>query len=368
MIRTIALLSLLALSIPAAAVEVALGNLAPGTLEREPVAVFVDGDRIERNLMYRRFVRLDLSEGAHTVSFVGNADQPAGSALVERQVTIVARNGTTPMIVLAGNGAAQPYSIELFDGGAQLSSTAARPSITLHHLAPFARAEASDNSLVAGAACRNNAGHGSVQTRDIVYRGEVVFDPGDLPRLLCTASFVLVGVGGFELPQLSLPPSDVMRAFLIGDAVNAPFEILAVVGAELQSTSAAGAPNPSAILKSPTFWFDPERPTEGVCLFEQTSGNDAFGTWYTFGSDGHPVWYALTGGVGTSFGRREFTVFEPRRGDAFQTLGIVGSAVLQYFDCNTAELRVVIGGSDLRTLRLRRSRPVEVCVALDRND
>ena len=44
------------------------------------------------------------------------------------------------------------------------------------------------------------------------------------------------------------------------------------------------------------------------------------------------------------------------------------SAVLRYFDCNTAEMRVVLNGTDLRTLRLRRSRPIEVCVALDRND
>ena len=86
-----------------------------------------------------------------------------------------------------------------------------------------------------------------------------------------------------------------------------------------------------------------------------------------FGSDGHPVWYALTGGVGTAFGRREFTVFESRRGDV-AALGAVGSAVLTYFDCNTAEFRAVLNGNDLRTLRLKRSRPVEVCTALDRGE
>ncbi|HVF34623.1 MAG TPA: DUF4397 domain-containing protein [Candidatus Saccharimonadia bacterium] len=365
MIRTLALLALLGASTSAAAIDVAIGNLAPGTLEREPVAVFVDGDQVSRNLAYRRFVRLDLPEGSHRIAFVAPGDSAA--PLVERQFTVTARNGTTPTVVLAGNGTTQPYSIEFHDGSSQPATAAARPSISLHHLAPFERAEATDRHLVAGTVCRNNAGHGSTQTRDIVYRGEAVFDPGDLPRLLCTASFVLPGVGGFELPQLSLPPNGVMRVYLIGDAVNAPFEIIAVVGTEVQSISGAGATNPSAIIRSPTFWFDPDRPSEGVSLFEQTGNSAAFGTWFTFGADGHPVWYALVGGTGTSFLRREFTVYEARRAGEVQSLAIVGSAVLQYFDCNTAELRVVLGGSDLRTLRLRRSRPVEVCIALDRN-
>lgn len=365
MIRNFALFALLGASTSAAAVEVAIGNLAPGTLEREPVAVFVDGDQVSRNLVYRRFIRVDLAEGNHRVAFV--APSNAGAPLVERKVTVTARNATAPTLVLAGNGTTQPYSIEYHDGSSQPASASRRPSISLHHLAPFARAESADRRLVAGAACRNNAGHGSAQTRDIAYRGEVVLDPGDLPRLVCTASFVLVGVGGFELAQLSLPPNGVMRVYLIGDAVNAPFEIVAVVGAEVQGTSGVGATDPSAIIRSPTFWFDPERPSEGVSLFEQAGNNDAFGTWFTFGADGHPLWYALVGGARTGSLRREYTVYEPRRAGGAQSLSIVGSAVLTYFDCNAAELRVVIGGSDLRTLRLRRSRPVEVCVALDRN-
>lgn len=368
MIRNIAFLALLGgACFPAAAVEVALGNLAPGTVERGPVAVFVDGDRVERNLVYRRFVRVDLPAGTHEVRFVGAADTPDGIPLASRNVVIAQRNGTTPTVVLAGNGAGQPYSVELHDGGTQPASTAQRPSISMHHLAPFPRAESTEVALDASAECRNNQRDGSAGSGRVVYRGEFVFDPGSAPRLNCSASFSLAGVGGFSLAGLSLPPNNVMRAYLIGDAVNAPFEIIAVVGAEVQSLSSAGAPEPSAILKSPTFWFDPERPTQGINLYEQAAGNDAYGTWYTFAADGHPVWYALTGGVGTSFGRREFTVYESRRGEV-QALGVVGSAVLTYFDCNTAEFRAVLNGNDLRTLRLKRSRPVEVCTALDRND
>src|SRR6187549_748346 len=110
MIRTIAFLALLGGACSSAsAIEVALGNLAPGTIEREPVAVFIDGDRVERNLMYRRFVRVDLAAGTHEVRFVGAADTPNGFPLATRNVVVAQRNGTTPTVVLAGNGAAQPY-------------------------------------------------------------------------------------------------------------------------------------------------------------------------------------------------------------------------------------------------------------------
>ncbi len=366
--KNLVLAALLGASLPAAAIDVAIGNLSPATLEREPIAVFVDGERVERNLMYRRFMRVDLAEGRHTVSFIAPANILTNPPLVTREVTVTARNATTPVVVLAGNGATQPFSIEYYDGLTQPGTANQRPTATLHHLAPFERAETAERGLVAGFSCRNNARDGNTESRDIVYRGEVVFDPGAFARLVCSASFVAAGVGGIELGTLVLPSNGTLRAFLIGDAVNAPFEIVALTVTEVQALSGGGALNPSAIIRSPTFWFDPDRPTEGVNLFEATTSNETFGTWYTFAADGHPLWYALTGGVGTSFGRREFTVFEPRRGSAIMPLSLAGSAVLQYSDCNTAELRVVIGGSDLRTLRLKRSRPVEVCIALDRGD
>src|SRR5687768_7293925 len=157
MIRNIAFLALLGGACSSAsAVEVVIGNLAPGTLEREPVSVFVDGDRVERNLMYRRFVRIDLAEGAHSVLFVGSSSQPPGVPIVERTVTIAVRNGASPTIVLAGNGTTQPFSIELHDGATAPASTPARGAIALHHLAPFARAESAEVALVAAAECRNN--------------------------------------------------------------------------------------------------------------------------------------------------------------------------------------------------------------------
>jgi len=103
MIRSIALLAFLALALPAEAVEVTIGNLAPGTVERNPVSVLVDGDRVERNLVYRRFVRVDLAEGEHVVTFLAGSDDPRFAApLAKRRVTIAVRNGTTPTIVLAG--------------------------------------------------------------------------------------------------------------------------------------------------------------------------------------------------------------------------------------------------------------------------
>jgi hypothetical protein len=37
---------------------------------------------------------------------------------------------------------------------------------------------------------------------------------------------------------------------------------------------------------------------------------------------------------------------------------------MYYFDCNQAELRVVLEPFDLRTLRIRRSREVQACDAL----
>ena len=365
--RILVLLAGLLAAVSAHAVEVAVGNLAAGTAHRTPVQFLVDGNRIERHLEYRRFVSVDLAPGTHRFVFL--LGQNPGELLAERVVDVRVVNDATPTVVLAGTGSAQPYTIEVYDGSTQPRSVADRTTIALHHLAPFEGAQNAARGLVAGATCRDTAAEGTQADRDVVYRDEAVLDPGDAAFQFCSVRFVAAGVGGIELSNLVLSTSGVLRAFLVGDAINAPFEIVAVYGTQVQGTSGEGAIDPSAIIRSPTYWFDPERPTEGVTLFEETGSSDAFGVWYTFAADGHAVWYALSGGVGTAFARRDFTVFEPTRSeDAFGALGVTGSAVLRYFDCNTAELRVVLNGTDLRTLRLRRSRPIEVCVALDRND
>ena len=364
--RILVLLAGLLAALSVQAVEVAVGNLAAGTANRSPIQFLVDGTRIERHLEYRRFVSVDLAPGPHRFVFL--VGQNPGDVLAERVVEVQVVNDATPTVVLAGGGA-QAYSIEAYGGASQPRSVANRPTIALHHLAPFEGAQDAARGLVAGATCRNTAAEGTQADRDVVYRSEAVLDPGDAAFQFCTVRFVAAGVGGIELSNLVLSTSGVLRAFLIGNATDAPFEIIAVYGTQVQGTSGEGAIDPSAVIRSPTFWFDPERPTEGVTLFEQTGSSDAYGVWYTFAADGHAVWYALTGGVGTAFGRRDFTVFQPTRSeDAFGALGVTGSAVLRYFDCNTAELRVVLNGTDLRTLRLRRSRPIEVCIALDRND
>lgn len=177
---------------------------------------------------------------------------------------------------------------------------------------------------------------------------------------ICTYSVRANDLGAL---QVDAPPvaTRTTRFLLVGDGDIAPHSLVALVGTQIVA-QADGAPLViGAMLESEDFWFDITRPSQGLSLFDMPAGDVIFGTWYTFAQDGTPRWHFLDGSAENLPGRRDVRIHEMSRAGG-PPMAHVGSAKLYYLDCNTAELRFTLGdATDLRTLRVQRSMPVDTC-------
>jgi hypothetical protein len=288
-------------------------------------------------------------------------------------------------VVLAGNGSEEaPWRIRLFDGTRDgetvpsvpavapmpsVLSKAAPPksigsAVTIHHFAPFEGSVDGDD-FEAVAACRSQNSVGTLATPIRVTRyGESVVTvhthDGDYA---CSFKSADRRFGAFDF-SLPLGPGT-LRFLMVGDGTTEPTRVVVLQDGEKVRVASETAPAIGAVTRSEDFWFDLARPAQGLGLYELPGSEDVFGTWFTHDDDGEPAWYLLDGVATDIPGQREFAVYRLTREGAARSMAAAGSARLFYLDCNQAELRILLGDTDYVTLRIRRSREVAGCEALD---
>lgn len=346
--------------VQAAALDV--GNVAPGSGEIR--LAFADESTSGPVLDYLEFERIERPPGPFEVV----AFDPDNHVLAQATFEFEPTQEVPSMLVLIGNGSAEtPYGLRLHDGSHDADmadETPARSAVALHHFAPFSGATAQEE-FEAVASCNYLDADDSVSAS-----ARVLGYDQDAIRLLhgdgaydCNLKTANPAFGSFDI---EVPLVDgTLRFLLVGDGSHAPQRVLVLENGVVSQVVAESAPAVVAFTHSTAFWYDLTRPAQGVSLYELPGSDDVFGTWFTHDETGRPIWY-LFNGVATGIpGQRDLVVQRPSRNGAVTRLGTAGSARLFYVDCNQAELRVFIGDRDYFTLRLRRSREVVSCEALD---
>ena len=341
-----------------------LGNAAPGAGE---IRFAFAGGSPAVGLDYLEFYRADRPLGTLEVAAHGADNR----VLAQSRFDFESRDQVDAMLVLIGNGTAEtPYELRLYDGVADDRVAAAKSvtdaSIHLHHLAPFAGATSTPDFealLTCPHVDSDGSGGGSFGSRVLAYRqrGTNVFS-GDAD-MTCRLKTAHASFGSFDLP-IGVS-NGTLRVILVGDAINEPPRVLMLQNGNVLGVASETAPAVGSVMRSTAFWYDLARPAQGVSLYEIKGSGDVFGTWFTHDERGQPVWYLLNGVATGMPGQRDLVVQAPARdGAGFARLGTSGTARLFYVDCNQAELRILLG-RDYFTLRLRRSREVIGCDALD---
>jgi hypothetical protein len=340
-----------------------IGNVAPGAGE---VRLSFAGGSSSAGLSYLEFARTEHPLGPLVVTALGAGDRVVAHGVFEFE----SHADVAAMLVLIGNGTAEaPYALRLYDGlddGRADTKAVQEASISLHHLAPFTGATtAADFEAVLPCAHTHigSAGSGSSGSRVGRYEQSATSVFHGNANMTCNLKTAHPSFGSFDIPVVV--SNGTLRFLLVGDGLYEPKRVLVLENGVVKLVAAETAPAVAAVIRSTAFWYDLARPAQGVSLYELKGSDDVFGTWFTHDDAGQPVWY-LFNGVATGVpGQRDLIVQAPTRdGAGFASLGTTGTARLFYIDCNQAELRVQLG-RDYFTLRLRRSREVIGCDALD---
>jgi hypothetical protein len=347
-----------------------VGNLAPGAGN---VLFRIDGQMRSDALGYLDFAATELSgsttePGSITFSVV-SAD--SGTVLASEVLVFAPDPLVEPMLVFAGNGSDQPYRLHLFQhrGSETVAPKALENAVVaFHSLAPYAASRTDESQVVlecSGASAGVSSSSSAFDFTAAGYGRSNVFSISDRSDgSLCNLQLTGATIGSFEV-EAAPQSARTLRFFLTGDGTKESFRVLAVIGADLVAVAGDATPAPGAVLVSGAFWYDEARPAQGITLYEIPDSNDVFGTWFTHDEAGKPIWFYFNGLVGDLPGQRDLLVNRPgRSAGAPQTRA--GSARMNYLDCNHAELRVLLDPSDYRTLRIRRSREVQACDALDK--
>ena len=346
------------------------GNLAPGAGN---VVLRVDGQSRSSALGYLDFAASEVAgSAASPASVTVSAVSAETGAVLATDLLVVAPDALVePMLVFAGNGADQPYRLHLYQnrGSESVAPKALENAVVgFHSVAPYAASSTDESDAVlkcSGTANGISTASSTIDFATAGYGRSNVFAFGS-PANDTICQLLLDGptVGSFDL-QAAPQSGRTLRFFLTGDGSIEPFRVLAVIGADIVAVAGDDTPAPGAVLAANAFWYDEARPAQGITIYEIPDSPDVFGTWFTHDVDGKPIWFTFNGVVGDLRGQRDLLVNRPGRGtDAPPTRA--GSARMYYLDCNHAELRVVLDPSDLRTLRIRRSREVQACDALDK--
>jgi hypothetical protein len=365
----ILLLVVLSLSLPGSATAqetLYIGNLAPAA-DADLVRVEIGVASVE--LRYRQFAEIPLATGEHSVRAVAVGD---GRVLASLDIVLRPDLGLTPVLYLAGDGSLRPYRLAfdqmLRPEGVPPPGFAARQSFAVHHEV-IGTASSPTSEVRLEADCEGLAqplppGLGFFST-ELEYAGIWYDELTSLGAIACETALASPAIGGFRFELEQAPDLSTRRVFLIGGAGLAPAQVLVVDGAEQVALLDLPPPQPRALAGSRDHWFDVVRPDQGLSLFEVGGTGIVFGTWFTLDAGSNPLWFYFEGAKVQGIGRRDITVFLGERSGGAQTLTPIGNGRLQYVDCNEAEFRVLLGGTDFRTVRLRRSQPVSFCPVFD---
>jgi len=368
-LQSLVLVAIAIAGVDVRAAPVAVANLAPDTIAGG-ITIEIDGIPAAAALGYKSFASIELDTNAHRIGFRRAADS---SLLVEQVFGVDARAGLSPTLALIGNGQAQPH--EVLRLVAPPAPNESNPNIdaglSFVHAAPFASADQAINAIEFRETCQYTTAIGTIAEDargggSLTYR-QFSLDDVSSRNLPETCALDLSGFpfGNLRIENLQLQAQRTLRAYLVGDGTNAPYELIAAVGADVVGAIVVSTQTFLPQLKSTTIWFDQDHPVEGVAIYEiGLSGNVAI-TWFTFGPDTKPIWYFLDGVPATVPGWRDLVVYRVDRSGGTQHTTAVGNARMIYQDCNNANLRILLGSDDFHSLRLSRTVPVQRCAGLN---
>jgi len=334
-----------------------LGNVAPGAGQ---VRWLVDGQPAAGSLGYLAFARLERAPGTlHVVALASDE-----RVLAEADVDLQPQGGEDALLLLTGNGSDEaPFALRFNDDAPAPEAKTVRAHVAAHHAAPFAGATGTEGFEARGACRSNGVTLGDVAVGRYGDSESMALDV-DPAGADCDFKTADPRFGSFDL-QVAPLLAGTLRFLLVGDGVLEPPRVLVLQNGSVQQVAAESMPVVGTVLRSEDFWFDLARPAQGVSLYEIAGSDDVFGTWFTHDDSGKPVWYLLEGVASAGMPQqRELIVQQPQRSEARTALQSHGTARLFYVDCNTAELRILMGERDYYTLRLKRSREVMACDAL----
>ncbi len=333
-------------------------------------AVLIEVGAAEVELSYRDFSALSLEAGDHVVRVIDAVD---GSVLAERSIVLNPDYSLTPLLYFAGNGGSVPYRIELDQRLRPPDSappgSGVRVRFSVHHEAPGPSVAGVPQDVRLEIDCVRPVsplpvGFGYAY-EEIGYGLQWRETLGDVGVVACDVLLGSADAGGFSFRFEQSAAVATRRAFLIGDGETQPSQVLIIDGSAQVALLDLPPAQPRALAESRDHWFDLRRPDQGLSLFEVGGTGIVFGTWFTVGDDNLPTWFYFEGAKVQGIGRRDIIIYAGSRASGLQALQPVGSARLQYLDCNEAEFRVLLGEATLRTVRARRSQPVSFCPVFD---
>jgi len=335
--------ALLSSQLVSADARVSVAHFAPFAqdIADTSVSVALNGTVALENVLYKDFTPyIDLPAGEYKVDII-----PTGTSTIAITQTYMLEDGKDYTVYASGNITNQP--LELFaladDNSAPASGNV---KVRVVHTAPFAASlEATEVSI-------RTAG------------GDLVVGPG-IPYGVGTGGYLELPAGEYDLKVTSnngqvnyidplpvtLPAGAVATLFAVGDIINQDLGIIATPIAELPLRT------PVDMSTAGAYMLDGFA-GQGFIMIPIPGQNRIVGSWYTYDSEGNPLWFEFNScledidGVcstpGAFDGVSALTTLYATSGptnNQMQMTEAVGTVLFEVMGCELIEATVTIGES-----------------------
>lgn len=323
--------------------QVRVAHLAPfaDSLPGTSVTVAVNGDPLLEDFVFGDFTDyVALPAGSYEITVT-----PTGGSEPAITASATVEDGVDYTLAAIGNGSLQDLSLlALVDDNTPAG--AGNLKLRVVHAAPFAATLAATEVSIRTAGGDVVAGLTNVPFAAASDVLEIPAGNYDLKVATPNGRVNLI-----DLAPVDLPAGVSLTVFAVGDGSNQPLGFIALPLGELPTKTPVND-------RYSGLWYNPETSGQGIGVHPATSQNRLFATWYTFGDNGAPVWYALdtcatpgTVTCNTVGFDGDVAVFSAARvsGGSFNAPGgvmnePVGSLTLEFTGCRTANATFDLDG------------------------
>ena len=306
------------------------------------VSVLLNGEVALTNVMFKGFTDyIPLQAGQYKVDIV-----PTGTDIIAMTATYDLVDGQDYTVYATGNGSLQPLELVALEDD-NTAPAAGNIKVRIVHTAPFGPTPESTEvsirtaggDLVAGPGVAYGAATGYLELPAATYDLKVASNNGQVNLI--------------DPEPVPLGEGAIVTLFAVGDIINQDLGIVATPVDELPlRTPVDQSTNGSYMLDGfdgQGFWFTPI-----------PSQNRVVGSWYTYNTDGSPMWFTFQSEYGGFDGMTATTTLYQSTGvtaDAMQMTVPVGTIDFNVIDCSLIEATVMVGDSmtDYDGLRLTES-------------
>jgi hypothetical protein len=301
-------------------------------IEDTSVSVFLNGNEELTDVRFKDFTDyIDLEAGQYVVDIV-----PTGTTTVAISATYMLEDGKDYTVYASGNISLQP--LELFALADDNSAPAAgNVKVRVIHSAPFGPTPQSTEvsirtaggDLIAGLqGVPYGEGSGYLELPEGTYDLKVASNNGQ--------------VNYIDPLPVELASGTIATVFAVGDIINQDLSIVATPIAELPLRDVVDdSTNGAYVLDGVDgqgFWMTPI-----------PAQNRLVGSWYTYNSDGSPMWFTFESDPGAFDGVTALTTLYQSSGPNdmgdMQMTVPVGTIEFNVIDCSMVETEVTVGDS-----------------------